>query len=305
MINILTIDVEEYFHPTEVQLAVSAERWPQLPSRVEAATNWILEQLDRRRYKATFFILGWIANRHPKLIRRIAAAGHEIGCHSYAHQLVYQLTPEQFRQDTARAIAAIEDACGVRPRVYRAPSYSITQRSLWALEILAECGFTHDSSIYPVAHDRYGIPGFHRHAQVLSTPSGTICEVPVATVKLPNGRVAPVGGGAYLRLLPYRYTAAGIRRLNQSEHQPACLYFHPWEVDAQQPRLATGLVSRLRTYAGVGGMRSKVERLLNDFSFSSLSAVHPPGALREPQLAILDHPTRRRERSLAVGASSF
>jgi polysaccharide deacetylase family protein (PEP-CTERM system associated) len=184
------------------------------------------------------------------------------------------MTPKEFRRDTMRARAAIEDACGVTPRVYRAPSYSITQDSWWALEILVECGFTHDSSVYPIAHDRYGIPGFGRHAQRIETASGTITEIPVATVQISRKRVAPVGGGAYLRLLPYRYTSAGIRRLNVEEHQPACIYFHPWEIDPDQPRLASGRIARLRTYTGLAGMCEKLDRLLSEFLFSTLTAVH-------------------------------
>src|SRR5262249_45274762 len=156
-------------------------------------------------------------------------------------------------RDSCRAIAAIEQACGVTPQAYRAPSYSITRETLWALEILAECGFLFDSSIYPIDHDRYGIPGFERHAHVIQTPSGPIKEIPIATVELWNGQIAPIGGGGYLRLLPCRYIAAGIRRLNRKEGQPACIYFHPWEIDPQQPRLASARVARFRTYTGMRG----------------------------------------------------
>ena len=272
--NVLSVDVEEYFHPTEVQAYVTQSDWGTLVSRVDAQVRFILDLLERHETKATFFILGWVAERYPALVRAIADNGHEIACHSYAHRLVYELTPIQFRHDTMRAVSAIADVCGTAPRAYRAPSYSITRQSFWALEVLIECGFTHDSSIYPIAHDRYGIAGFERHAHVLETPSGPITEVPVATVRLRNGRVAPIGGGGYLRLLPYRYTAAGIRRLNREERQPACMYFHPWEIDPYQPRLAEGLIARMRTYTGLKGMRRKLERLLADFSFSTLTAVH-------------------------------
>ena len=275
MKNILTIDIEEYFHPSEVQRFVSFDQWPSLVSRVEPATRRILDLLEEHSIKATFFVLGWVAERHPRLIERIAQAGHEIGCHSYAHQLVYQLTPALFREDTCRAIAAIEDACGVQPRLYRAPSYSITRESLWALEILVECGFYYDSSIVPVVHDRYGIPGFRREPQLIATASGPILEVPVATTKLSDGAVLPVGGGAYLRLLPYRYTAAGIRRINRREQQPACIYFHPWEIDPDQPRLVTEWISRLRTYTGLSGMEDKLRRLTAEFCFSTMAAAYP------------------------------
>jgi polysaccharide deacetylase family protein (PEP-CTERM system associated) len=274
MRNVLSVDVEEYFHPTELQGVADRSRWYTFPSRIEAQMQALLELLDFHKTSATFFILGWVAERHPKVVRRISACGHEIACHSHLHRLVYDLSPAEFRADTERAVLSIEDACGVSPRAYRAPSFSITRRSMWALEILAENGFTHDSSIYPIVHDRYGIPGFDRHAHMLQTASGPIFEVPVATARISSSTIAPVGGGAYLRLLPYRYTAAGIRRLNESEQQPACIYFHPWEFDLEQPRLDSGRLSKLRTYTGVAGMKRKVEKLLSDFSFSSLSSVY-------------------------------
>ena len=277
--NSLSIDVEEYFHPTEVQSFVGPGEWASLTSRVEPSVRFLLDLLDKKQAKATFFILGWVADQHPGLVRAIRDRGHEIGCHSYSHRLVYDLTPAQFRHDTMRAVAVIGDACGVTPKVYRAPSYSITRESFWALETLAECGFTHDSSIYPIAHDRYGIKGFDRHARMIETPSGNIMEVPIATVKLANGRVAPIGGGGYLRLLPYRYTAAGIRKVNREEHQAACIYFHPWEIDPDQPRLARGLIARMRTYTGLKGMGRKLERLLTEFRFCPLTEVFPQPVL--------------------------
>ena len=247
-------------------------------SRVGPQVETVLDLFERSQVTATFFILGWVAERYPKLVRRIAACGHEIGCHSYAHRLVYDLSPSEFRQDTRRAVRVIEDACGVTPTSYRAPSYSITASSRWALDILVEEGFTHDSSIYPIAHDRYGIPGFYRHAEILQTASGPIQEVPIATVKVGKIAVTPIGGGGYLRLLPYCYTAAGIRRVNRVEDKPVCVYFHPWELDARQPRLASGLVSRMRTYRGLDTMQRKLESLLTDFRFSTLTNVFPtPG----------------------------
>ncbi|HEY7617166.1 MAG TPA: XrtA system polysaccharide deacetylase [Terriglobales bacterium] len=287
MLNVLTVDVEEYFHPSEVQLSVTDDQWDSLPSRVELQTLRVLELLALRKAEATFFVLGWVAERYPRLIREIANAGHEIGCHSYAHKLVYDLTPAGFRMDTLRAQAAIEDACGVSPQAYRAPSYSITTRSDWALEILVECGFKYDSSIYPVSHDRYGIPGFYRYPQKLETSAGPIFEVPVATVQLPGGRVAPVGGGGYLRLLPYRYTAAGIRRIHQDDHQPAVIYFHPWELDPEQPRMPLRMVSRLRTYTGVSGMASKLDRLISEFQFSTIARVYPQATAKPVDAAAL------------------
>jgi polysaccharide deacetylase family protein (PEP-CTERM system associated) len=274
MRNILSIDVEEYFHPSEVQRSFPMEKWSGLASRVEASTDQILDLLDKHSTLATFFVLGWVAERHKELIRRIADRGHEIACHSYAHQLIYSLTPDEFREDTKRAVDAIGNAVGFQPTSYRAPSFSITNQSLWALEILIECGFRYDSSIFPISHDRYGIPGFNRHAQVLQTPSGSIFEVPVATTDL-SGTIVPVGGGGYMRLLPYRYMAAGIRRVNRNENQPACIYLHPWEMDVGQPRIAEGFLSQMRTYTGIAGMARKLERLITDFQFAPMSTVYP------------------------------
>jgi polysaccharide deacetylase family protein (PEP-CTERM system associated) len=274
MLNVLSVDVEEYFHPAEVAGCAPEERWSEFPSRVDYQVRQVLDLLDQHSVKATFFILGWVAEQHPRTIQAIVAAGHEIGCHSYSHRLVYRLDPAEFRRDTLRAIRAIEDSCGVTPRSYRAPSYSVTRGSLWALEILVQCGFVYDSSIYPIAHDRYGIPGSSRHSYTIETPSGPILELPIATVALSATQVIPVGGGGYLRLLPYRYTAAGIRRVNQDEQQPACIYFHPWEIDTEQPRLARGIVSQLRTYSGIKGMQRKLDRLCTDFRFSTVSETY-------------------------------
>ena len=276
-VNILTIDVEEYFHPSELQRTVAMDQWGSLESRVENQTRRTLDLLAKHSVRATFFVLGWVAERYPRLVREIRSGGHEIGCHSYAHQLVYSQTPSEFRSDTQRALATIADAAGEPPRAYRAPSYSITRESSWALEILVECGIQCDSSIYPIQHDRYGIPGFQRHAQTIPTPSGPILEIPIATVQLANGSKAPVGGGAYLRLLPYRYTAAGVRRINRVDQQPACIYFHPWEIDPEQPKLANGFISRARTYTGLRGMERKLDRLLGEFRFSSADSIYSYG----------------------------
>ncbi len=280
--NALSVDVEENFHATEI--GAPAAWWPSLPSRVCGQTGAVLSLLDECSVRATFFVLGWVAERHPEVARSIAAAGHEIACHSYAHRLVSSLTPAEFREDTRRAVRAIEDACGVTPRLYRAPSYSITAESLWALEVLVECGFTHDSSVYPIRHDRYGIPDFGRQPRPVPTPSGSIVEIPVATAVV-LGRNIPVGGGGYLRLLPYRYTAAGIRRINAADGQPACVYFHPWEIDAGQPPFAPNRIARWRTYTGIPGMRAKLVRLLREFPFAPMSEVYagvPAQKVRTP-----------------------
>jgi polysaccharide deacetylase family protein (PEP-CTERM system associated) len=301
MLNALTIDVEEYFHPTEVQKTTGLETWKDLPSRIEDQVLRILELLDSKNTKATFFILGWVAEHRPAAVRAIQTAGHQIACHSYAHQLVYSLTPQEFREDTRRAVAAIQDACGVSPEAYRAPSYSITARSMWAIEILIEEGFKQDSSIYPISHDRYGIPGFKRHAHVIQTASGSIQEIPIATAMLAKGRTAPIGGGAYLRLFPYRYTAAGIRRVNFEEGEQACIYFHPWEIDTHQPRIASGVISRIRTYTGMKGMHHKLTRLLTDFRFATLAECFGSAELRHYTPDFNDKPVRAR--AMTAGCS--
>jgi polysaccharide deacetylase family protein (PEP-CTERM system associated) len=274
MLNALTVDVEEYFHASEIQRSGCTANWSSYPSRIDYQVQTTLDLLDGHNVKGTFFLLGWVAEHHRNVVRKIVAAGHEIGCHSYSHRLVFDLTPEEFTSDTKRAIRAIEDSCGVTPRSYRAPSYSIIQRSIWALEVLVECGFTHDSSIYPISHDRYGIPGFRRTAHVVDTPSGPIMEVPVATAELFGGRVTPVGGGGYLRLLPYCYTGAGIRRINRLEQQPACVYFHPWELDRKLPQMAKGLLATARTYLGLRSMPGKLNRLLGEFRFTPMTEVY-------------------------------
>lgn len=280
--NAFSVDVEDYFHPSELDNALRRESWSALSPRVDIGVKALLELLAQSGTKATFFVLGWVAERHPAMIREIAEAGHEIGCHSHMHRLVYTLTPSEFVDDTLRACSAIRHACGITPRLYRAPSYSIVESSLWALDLLVQMGFTHDSSVFPIAHDRYGIPGFPRHPHVLRLRSGDIVEVPIATVQLNAARTAPVGGGAYLRLFPYRYSAAGIRRINAVEKKPACIYTHPWELDPEQPRLARGFISRARTYTGLRTVRGKIERLLSEFRFSSIGAVNDPLAAELP-----------------------
>jgi polysaccharide deacetylase family protein (PEP-CTERM system associated) len=303
MRNALSVDVEEYFHPAEVPASADPARWSYFLPRLPGQIARILDLLHKREVKATFFVLGWVAERQPGLVRRIAEAGHEIGCHSYAHQLIYNLTPLEFRRDTERALKAIENACGARPRLYRAPSYSITRESLWALDVLAECGITYDSSIYPIAHDRCGIPGFGRNPQMLQTASGWIYEIPAPTVRLACGRIAPAGGGGYLRLLPYAYTAAGIRRINHRDGMPACVYFHPWEIDEGIPRLTQGLLARARTYTGLCGMQKKLERLLEDFEFSSITSIYPvPAGFAASAPAPVNFPREERASFDAHGA---
>ncbi|HSG99645.1 MAG TPA: XrtA system polysaccharide deacetylase, partial [candidate division Zixibacteria bacterium] len=230
MTNVLTVDLEEWFVVEIFAGRIDPSEWESLPSRVEHSGYLILEALEERKTRATFFVLGWVAERHPGLIKDIAHAGHEIACHSYWHRRVDLLTPEVFREDTARALEVIERAAGVRPRGYRAPSWSINSDAVWALDILADLGFQYDSSVFPVKHDIYGdVKAPQRLAKLNLSNGRSILEFPASTVRL-FGRNLPVAGGGYLRHSPYWYSSMMIRRLNREGH-PAMVYVHPWEFD--------------------------------------------------------------------------
>ncbi|MGE3507409.1 MAG: XrtA system polysaccharide deacetylase [Vicinamibacterales bacterium] len=267
IINAMSIDVEDYFHVSAFEKNVRRADWPRYESRVEANTDRLLELFDAAGVRSTFFVLGWVAERCPGLVRRIARQQHEIACHSYAHQLVYEMTPVAFREDLRRAKAAIEGAAGVRVVGYRAPSYSIVERSRWALDILAEEGYRYDASIYPIRHDRYGIPDAPRHFHRIASSLGPIWEVPGSTVRF-RGVNLPVAGGGYFRILPYAWTRWGIRHLNEVESRPAVFYLHPWEIDPDQPRLRGSAVSRARHYFNLHRTEDRLRRLLDEFRFA-------------------------------------
>jgi polysaccharide deacetylase family protein (PEP-CTERM system associated) len=272
VVNALTVDVEDYFHVSAFDSVVSRATWEQFDSRVVTNTERLLDLFDRAGVKATFFVLGWVAARFPSLVRRIAAAGHEVASHGHNHQLVYLLTPAQFREDVRAAKAAIEDASGARVAGYRAPSYSIIESSLWALDVLVEEGYTYDASIFPIHHDRYGIPGARRHPHTVPRASGTLVEMPGSTVRI-AGINLPVAGGGYFRLLPYGWTRWGIRRVNQTERQPVVFYCHPWEIDPDQPRVKVGRMTRMRHYRGLEKTAQRLARLLGDFKFDTMASV--------------------------------
>jgi polysaccharide deacetylase family protein (PEP-CTERM system associated) len=231
----------------------------------------MLALFDAAGTRATFFVLGWVADRHPSLVREIAAAGHEIASHGYHHQLAYLLTPQQFREDVRNAKRALESVSGQAVLGYRAPSYSIVKTNLWALDVLIEEGYLYDASIFPIRHDRYGIPDAPRHAHVLSRGAGVLHEFPPSTVRV-GGVNLPMGGGGYFRLLPYQWTTWGIRRVN-GEGQPAMFYVHPWEIDPEQPRLRVGALTRMRHYGGLASTEQRLKRLLAEFRFGSVSQV--------------------------------
>jgi len=270
--NAFTIDLEDYYHVTAFSESVDRHQWDSHASRVRPNAEKLLDLLDAAQRKATFFVLGWLAQRDPKLIRHIAERGHEIACHSLEHRLVYSMSRGDFHEDTRRAVCLLEDAAGKAVRGYRAPSFSITAESLWAFEILAELGFTYDSSIFPVRHINYGMPDAPRKPYLIRTTAGVLIEFPMPTLEI-AGRRSPLAGGAYLRLLPYWYTQWGIRFLNEHEHHPVCVYVHPWELDPEQPRMEGNLTSRLRHYIGLRSTQKKITKLLRDFEFCPLGSV--------------------------------
>jgi polysaccharide deacetylase family protein (PEP-CTERM system associated) len=277
IVNAMTIDVEDYFHVSVFDGVVPRHHWDGLESRVCRNTDRILEILDERQVRATFFILGWVAERFPDLVRRIAKAGHEIASHGYAHRLVYDQTPAAFRDDVRHAKALLEATTGVPVMGFRAPSYSITPRALWALDVLIEEGYTYDTSIFPIHHDRYGIPLSARHPYWIHRRAGSILEIPGSTLRW-NGMNLPIGGGGYFRLFPYGWTRWGISQLNQEERRPAVFYLHPWEIDPGQPRLQTSMLGRMRHYGHLDQTEARLRRLLSEFAFAPLSSTFVAGA---------------------------
>ncbi|MCP3981352.1 MAG: DUF3473 domain-containing protein [bacterium] len=272
-LNAFSVDVEEHFQVSAFARVVRRDGWDSRPSRVEANTDRILDLLDEYDVKGTFFILGWVGERRPQLVRRIAERGHEIGSHGYSHRLIYTQTPDEFRDEAVRAKRLLEDACGCEVRGHRAASFSITRQSLWALDILVEAGFAYDSSLFPVVHDLYGIPGAPRGICRLKTPAGTtILEVPPSTLRLGKA-IVPVAGGGYFRIYPYWVTRRAVRRLNRDESMPAIVYLHPWEVDPGQPRIQAPIKSRLRHYSRLHTTEPKLRRLFREFSFGPMQAV--------------------------------
>ena len=272
MKNALTFDVEEYFHAEAFARVLQPEEWPTLESRVTRSTERLLDILDRERVRATFFILGWVAERHPALVREIAALGHEIACHGYGHRMIQHLSRAEFERDVTRAKRALEDAVGRSVLGYRAPTFSIMRATLWSLDVLVEAGFRYDSSIFPVVHDRYGIPDAPRFPHRLKAPGGgEITEFPMSTMTF-LGRRLPVAGGGYFRLFPYRVTRRAIGRIN-GERQPAMVYLHPWEIDPEQPRIPVGPLTRFRHLVNVGKTESRLRRLLGELSFGPAAEV--------------------------------
>lgn len=273
IVNAFTVDVEDYFQVAALASAIDRDSWPQRESRVERNTCVLLELLSEHGIRGTFFVLGWIAERHPTLIRRIAAEGHEIACHGFSHQLIYTQTPHEFRVETARSKQILEDLAGAAVVGYRAASFSITRRSLWALDVLIDLGFEYDSSIFPIRHDRYGIPGANQRPGALAAPSGrSLVEFPMSAASYLGARI-PVSGGGYFRLLPYFVTRAGLQQINRRSGAPFAFYLHPWEIDPDQPRVPVGWLSRFRHYTNLHRCESRLRQLLQEFRFGTMHEV--------------------------------
>jgi polysaccharide deacetylase family protein (PEP-CTERM system associated) len=269
-VNAFTVDVEDYFHVAALSSVISRDSWSTREYRVEANTDRVLAVLAERSIRGTFFILGWVAERSPSLVRRIAAGGHEIACHGFSHELVYRQTEQEFRHETARAKDCLEDVTGEAVLGYRAASFSVTRESLWALDVLIDLGFSYDSSVFPIRHDIYGLPGAKPEPNRLHAPSGrTLIEFPMSAAKF-LGVPVPVSGGGYFRILPYWLTRAGLRQINGRRNLPFTFYLHPWELDPDQPRVKVGRFARFRHYTNLERCESRLRRILGEFRFTSM-----------------------------------
>ena len=273
IVNAFTVDVEDYFQVSAFENDISRDQWDQFESRVVANTQRILDLLARHDVRATFFVLGWVARQYPELVREIHNAGHEIGSHSFWHRLIYNQTPEEFRSDLRQSRDILADIIGEPITAYRAPSFSITRRSLWALDILAQEGFQFDSSVFPIYHDRYGIPDAKPTIHQITTSAGPLWEFPPSVFRFARLNF-PVGGGGYFRLYPLWCTVCCLKTVNRRTQQPFMFYVHPWEIDPGQPRIRAGSpVSRFRHTVNLSKSLRKLDKLLRAFRFQSLSAI--------------------------------
>jgi len=271
--NAFTVDVEDYYHVSAFEGAVSRDHWADYESRVVANTRRLLELLCRHDVKATFFVLGWVARQHPHLVREIHASGHEIGSHSFWHRLIYEQTPDEFRADLVESRDVLQDIISEKVTSYRAPSFSVTKQTLWALDILVEEGFKIDSSVFPIYHDRYGIPDAPRALHPISTAAGDLWEFPIS-VRRVLGLNLPVSGGGYFRLFPLRWTVRSLHAIQRRRNQPFVFYIHPWELDPAQPRVAVkSRIARARHYVNRSTTERKLDRLLGEFRFAPLRDV--------------------------------
>lgn len=268
--NALTIDVEDYFQVSAFAPYISRSNWDKLDCRVEKNVTTILSMLDVANVKATFFTLGWIAERYPDLVKSIVSCGHELASHGYGHERVSDLTPSQFLTDLTLSKSILEDIAGVEVKGYRAPSFSIGEKNLWAFDCLAEVGYKYSSSIYPIRHDHYGMPNSPRFPYEVRS---NLLEIPITTLSY-CGKNFPSSGGGYFRLLPYSISSWMLNRVNRVENRPAIFYFHPWEIDVTQPRIpGVSWKSRFRHYVNIGKTESRLNQLLSDFSWGRMDQI--------------------------------
>lgn len=273
VVSAFSVDVEDYFHDESFRHSVPKDQWEGLDQRVDANTRRLLGILDGAGVSATFFVLGWVAERNPQLVLDIQGEGHEVAIHGYDHKPITAMTPEEFRNDVRAAKGIVEDIIGEPVLGYRAPTFSVTEETIWALDILTEEGIRYDSSIFPIVHDRYGIPDSDRFPHVESTSDGgSIVEFPMTTVRV-AGRNLPYIGGGYLRLLPMPYIRWGVRRVVEKEQRPMVLYVHPWEVDPDHPVLETTRLGSFRHYRGLRHLESRLREVLGMTRFDTMRAV--------------------------------
>ena len=273
MLNAFSVDVEDYFQVGAFEKAIPRDSWDRLEPRVEPNTRRLLDLCDRHGVKGTFFTLGWVAERYPGLVRDICAAGHELGTHGQDHRRVTTLSPREFRADVRRSKRTLEDVAGVEVIGYRAPSYSIVAETMWAMDVLLEEGFRYDSSVFPIHHDRYGVPDFPRFPRpVRGTNGSALHEFPISTLRVAGVNLPFVGGG-YLRHFPLPFIRWGMARLNGVERRPAIVYIHPWEIDPEQPRQPVGWPTRLRHYRNLHLTEERLVRLFTEYTFTSVREV--------------------------------
>lgn len=285
--NALTVDVEDYFHVSALAGSISRADWETLPSRVDYNTRRLLDIFDGADVRGTFFVLGWVAERHPDLVREIHRRGHEVGSHGTSHKLIYEQTASEFREETKRSKQLLEELTGVRLLGYRAASYSIVRNSLWALDIIAEAGFEYDSSIVPTRHDLYGIPDARTTPHRLQTPAGgSLVEFPPTTYRVWRANI-PIGGGGYFRLYPYGLTRHLLRRVNSVEGEPFIFYIHPWEIDPDQPRVRASMRSSFRHYFNLEKTEGRLTRLVREFRFDTVRSVLEDRGLLLPRHEIV------------------
>lgn len=275
-VNAFSIDLEDYFHTEVASKTIAYSDWAGLPSRLENTVPRLLDLLDETNTRATVFVLGWIAEKYPSLVRQIAERGHEIACHSYQHRAVFKMNSKSFYEDTYKAKDLIESVAGCTVTGYRAPCFSIVTGTEWAFDVLSELGFSYDSSVNPIYHGFYGNP-HSLHVPHYVGQDGLL-EIPIAVWRV-GGLNLPVGGGAYLRLLPYAYSLAGLRYLNRIEKRPVTLYMHPWELDHHQPNLRLAMLPRIRQTWGTHAMEGRLRGILQEFRFASLGEVYAPWLL--------------------------